>query len=270
MIPARSIVTFRQTRRWWSAILTTAALSTMRNATPAMTRLYAKQRPFETLVEKDLIAFLDPLRLNTERARLLNAADVAFLCLPDAAAREAVAMVNNPRTCVIDASTAHRVDPAWAFGLPEMAPDQREHLRRANPAPFAGLLAWDVPAGHWTVFAMWLRPTEEAEESVPVMDHFSADAAWAVGAYVEEHMIGPENLDMLREVGGSFFEDSLEIDAEEVRVVYKISPLPFAEGPERGRLQDCGRRGQPDPRQYLPRQARSVRRGARCGGRRDR
>ena len=43
-----------------------------------------------------------------ERARLLNAADVAFLCLPDAAAREAAAMVTNPRTCIIDASTAHR------------------------------------------------------------------------------------------------------------------------------------------------------------------
>src|SRR5690606_8574565 len=46
----------------------------------------------------------------TERARLLNAADVAFLCLPDAAAREAAALVTNSRTCVIDASTAHRID----------------------------------------------------------------------------------------------------------------------------------------------------------------
>ena len=59
-----------------------------------------------------------------ERARLLNAADVAFLCLPDAAAREAVAMVENPATCVIDASTAHRTAPGWVYGLPELAPDQ--------------------------------------------------------------------------------------------------------------------------------------------------
>jgi N-acetyl-gamma-glutamyl-phosphate reductase len=57
-----------------------------------------------------------------ERARLLNAADVAFLCLPDAAAREAVALVDNPRTCLIDASTAHRIEPGWVFGLPELAP----------------------------------------------------------------------------------------------------------------------------------------------------
>ena len=61
-----------------------------------------------------------------ERARRLNAADVAFLCLPDAAAKEAVALVTNPNTCVIDASTAHRVAPGWVFGIPELAPGQRD------------------------------------------------------------------------------------------------------------------------------------------------
>ena len=60
-----------------------------------------------------------------ERARLLNAADVAFLCLPDAAAREAAALVTSPNTCVIDASTAHRTAANWVFGLPELSPDQR-------------------------------------------------------------------------------------------------------------------------------------------------
>lgn len=47
-----------------------------------------------------------------ERKRLINASDVTFLCLPDDAAREAVALVDNPNTCIIDASTAHHVDPA--------------------------------------------------------------------------------------------------------------------------------------------------------------
>ena len=47
-----------------------------------------------------------------ERKRLIDASDVTFLCLPDAAAREAVALAGNPETCLIDASTAHRVDPA--------------------------------------------------------------------------------------------------------------------------------------------------------------
>jgi len=73
----------------------------------------------------------------TERARLLNAADVAFLCLPDAAAREAVTLVTNPATCLIDASTAHRTASDWVFGLPELAADQRAKIaaskRIANP-----------------------------------------------------------------------------------------------------------------------------------------
>ncbi|MCL2887644.1 MAG: N-acetyl-gamma-glutamyl-phosphate reductase, partial [Betaproteobacteria bacterium] len=46
-----------------------------------------------------------------ERKRLINASDVTFLCLPDDAAKESVALVDNPNTCVIDASTAHRVHP---------------------------------------------------------------------------------------------------------------------------------------------------------------
>ena len=73
------------------------------------------------------------LRKDTaERARLLNAADVAFLCLPDAAAREAAALVTNPATCLIDASTAHRTADDWVFGLPELAADQRARLRAAK------------------------------------------------------------------------------------------------------------------------------------------
>ena len=72
-----------------------------------------------------------------ERAKLMNAADVVFLCLPDAAAIEAVELVTNPATCIIDASTAHRTDPAWTYGFPEMGAEQRSKIaasrRIANP-----------------------------------------------------------------------------------------------------------------------------------------
>ncbi len=91
---------------------------------------------------------------NAERARLLNAADVAFLCLPDAAAREAAALVKNPATCVIDASTAHRTDPAWVFGLPELASDQRDKLRRAKRI--------SNPGCHSTAFILLVRPLLDA------------------------------------------------------------------------------------------------------------
>ena len=82
---------------------------------------------------------IDPERrkVPAERAKLLNAADVAFLCLPDAAAREAAFLVTSERTCLIDASTAHRTQVGWAYGLPELTAGQRPLLRRskriANP-----------------------------------------------------------------------------------------------------------------------------------------
>ena len=72
-----------------------------------------------------------------ERARLMNEADVVFLCLPDAAAKEAVTLVENPATCIIDASTAHRVALGWVYGYPEMGQEQRAAIasskRIANP-----------------------------------------------------------------------------------------------------------------------------------------
>ena len=89
-----------------------------------------------------------------ERARLLNAADVAFLCLPDQAAREAAALVNNPHTCLIDASTAHRTAPGWAFGLPELAAGQRELLRTAKRIA--------NPGCHASAFILLLRPLVDA------------------------------------------------------------------------------------------------------------
>ena len=61
-----------------------------------------------------------------ERRRLLNEADLVFLCLPDAAAKEAVSLITNDTTRVIDASTAHRTNPDWAYGLPELSSAQRE------------------------------------------------------------------------------------------------------------------------------------------------
>ncbi len=77
----------------------------------------------------------------TERARLMNQADLVFLCLPDAAAIEAVKLVTNPNTRVIDASTAHRVAPGWAYGFPELSKEHRaaveKGLRITNPGCYA-------------------------------------------------------------------------------------------------------------------------------------
>ena len=115
-------------------------------------------RIHEVLAGRDDIELL---RIDTERrkdaaerARLLNAAEVAFLCLPDAAAREAASMVTNPATCLIDASTAHRTDSGWVFGLPELASDQRSRIRASQRIA--------NPGCHATGFIVLLRPLVDA------------------------------------------------------------------------------------------------------------
>jgi N-acetyl-gamma-glutamyl-phosphate reductase len=111
---------------------------------------YLAQRSDIEVLRIDADKRKDPLA----RARLLNAADVAFLCLPDAAAREAASLVDNPKTCLIDASTAHRTAPGWAFGLPELAPDQRQKIRASKRIA--------NPGCHASAFILLLRPLVDA------------------------------------------------------------------------------------------------------------
>lgn len=67
------------------------------------------------------------------RRQLLNSVDIAILCLPDDAAREAVSLIDaKSKTRVIDASTAYRVDPAWAYGFPELSPAQAKKIAGAS------------------------------------------------------------------------------------------------------------------------------------------
>ena len=90
----------------------------------------------------------DPLA----RRDALNGADIAFLCLPDAAATEAVALVENPETAIIDTSTAHRTAEGWVYGFAEL-PGQRPRIaaskRIANPGCHAsGFIALIAPLTH--------------------------------------------------------------------------------------------------------------------------
>lgn len=78
---------------------------------------------------------------SSERAKCINASDFTFLCLPDAASIEAVSLCTNPKTRIIDASTAHRVNPDWAYGFPELDKSFREKIEKskrvANPGCYA-------------------------------------------------------------------------------------------------------------------------------------
>ena len=90
-------------------------------------------RIFERFQNRDDIEILkiDPeLRKDPEeRKKMINASDVTFLCLPDAAAKEAVSFVENENTVIIDASTAHRTEDGWAYGFPELSPEHRANIQ---------------------------------------------------------------------------------------------------------------------------------------------
>ena len=97
------------------------------------TGLQIRQR-LEGRDDIELLSIPHDLRKDAdERARFLKAADVAILCLPDDAAREAVALASDMETRIIDASTAFRTDPNWAYGFPEM---QAGHNETIANAPF--------------------------------------------------------------------------------------------------------------------------------------
>jgi N-acetyl-gamma-glutamyl-phosphate reductase len=110
-------------------------------------------RIYERLADRadlELIILSDELRKDTNaRREAINSADIAFLCLPDAAAIEAVSLVENDTTAIIDTSTAHRTSDGWTYGFPELR-GQRDKIavskRIANPGCHAtGFIALVAP-----------------------------------------------------------------------------------------------------------------------------
>lgn len=76
-----------------------------------------------------------------EKAKMINASDFTFLCLPDAASIESVALCTNPKTRIIDASTAHRTNPEWAYGFPELDKSFMEKIISSNRVAVPGCYA---------------------------------------------------------------------------------------------------------------------------------
>lgn len=97
---------------------------------------------FEGRDDLEILTISEEKRKDTaERKRLINESNITFLCLPDAAAIESAALCENPDTRIIDASTAHRTNPAWDYGFPELSAQHREKIanskRVANPGCYA-------------------------------------------------------------------------------------------------------------------------------------
>ena len=115
-------------------------------------RIYERLEQFEGI---ELITLSEEKRKDpVARKEALNSADVAFLCLPDDAARESVSLIENDNTVVIDTSTAHRTLDAWAYGFPELSPSHREKIASSKRIA--------VPGCHASGFISLIYPLVEA------------------------------------------------------------------------------------------------------------
>lgn len=115
-------------------------------------RIYERLEQFEGI---ELISLSDEKRKDREcRKEALNSADIAFLCLPDDAARESVSLIENENTVVIDTSTAHRTLDDWAYGFPELSASHREKVKNSKRIA--------VPGCHASGFISLVYPLIEA------------------------------------------------------------------------------------------------------------
>lgn len=147
----------------------------------------------------DLIEIEESKRKDTEeRQRLMNSADVVFLCLPDAAAVEAVKLVTNPETVVIDASTAHRTADGWAYGFPELSVSYREKIKTAKRIANPGCHATGFISLVYPLIASGIMPS-----SYPVTAHsitgYSGGGNKMIGEYEGESR--PAEYDSPRQYG---------------------------------------------------------------------
>lgn len=111
-------------------------------------RIYER---FEGRDDIELLRISSELRKDTaERKRLINESDITFLCLPDAAARESVSLVENENVRIIDTSTAHRTESGWAYGFPELSANHRDSIKNGKRIA--------VPGCHATGFISVVYP----------------------------------------------------------------------------------------------------------------
>ena len=131
-----------------------------------------------------------------ERKKLMNQADLVFLCLPDAAAVEAVDLIDNPDTRVIDASTAHRTAPGWVYGFPELSQAQREAIRTAKRVANPGCYATGFISLIHPLVKLGLLPSD-APLTVHALSGYTGGGKKTIAQYEaeerEEELVSPRH-----------------------------------------------------------------------------
>ncbi|MCR5279276.1 MAG: N-acetyl-gamma-glutamyl-phosphate reductase [Lachnospiraceae bacterium] len=120
-----------------------------------------------------------------EIRRLINQSDVTFLCLPDQAAIEAVELVDNPDTVIIDASTAHRTNPGWAYGFPELSKEHRAAIKSSKRIAVPGCYASGFIALAFPLVKAGILP-KDYPVSIFAVSGYSGGGKKLIAAYEEE------------------------------------------------------------------------------------
>ncbi len=154
-----------------------------------------------------------------ERKKLLNEADIVFLCLPDAAARESVSLVENDRTRIIDASTAHRTDDTWAYGLAELSAGHRERIKSSMRVSVPGCFATGFNAAVYPLVKEGIIPSD-----YPVTCHSVSGYSGGGKKLIEQYEDIPENAERLK--SPRFY--SLGLTHKHLPEMQKVCSLDFA------------------------------------------
>ncbi len=127
----------------------------------------------------------DKRKDNDERKKMINSSDYTFLCLPDAASREAVAMADE-RVRIIDASTAHRTNPDWAYGFPELGAEFREKIVKSNRVAVPGCYASGFASMVYPLVKIGILP-KDYPVSAHAVSGYSGAGKKAIAVYEGEN-----------------------------------------------------------------------------------
>ena len=146
-------------------------------------------------------------KIGAARREALNEADIAILCLPDASAKEAISMIDNPRTRVIDTSTAHRITDGWVYGFPELNAKQSMDIASAARVTNPGCYA--------TGFIALLRPLVDAG-LVPAEHPITVNAVSGYTGGGKALIARMEDPTSVNPIVSDFFDYSLSLEHKHV------------------------------------------------------
>ena len=146
---------------------------------------------FQNRTDIEIIKIIPELRKDlAERKKMINQSDYTFLCLPDVASIEAVSLIENSNVKIIDASTAHRTNPDWAYGFPELSPDFRNKIEKSSRVAVPGCYATGFTSIVYPLIKLGIISTD-----YPITSHGISGYSGGGKSMIEEYESGNKPLE---------------------------------------------------------------------------